>query len=189
MQAPDAAGFVLAGGLSRRMGADKALLATAGVTLLERAARVVAQAAGGVTIIGDPARYSSLGYPVIPDIRPGLGPLGGVVTGLAHCGRTWNLFLACDLPDVDADFLAWLLDLAAQASPVPDCVVPVSAFGPEPLCAVYHLRSLPAMQHALDRNILKMKTMLDTLNAKLVEVPDSNKFRNINTPEDWAAHG
>jgi molybdenum cofactor guanylyltransferase len=183
----DIAGFVLAGGRSSRMGLDKALLGTPGNTLLERAASAVRDATGDVTIIGDPARYAHLGFAVVPDIRPGLGPLGGIITGLSITEKRWNLFVACDMPGVDSAFLEWLLSQADRSSPL-DCVVPVSAFGPEPLCAVYHARTLAAMQQALHRNILRMRTVVGSLQAKLVAVPDHDRFRNINTPEDWAAH-
>jgi molybdenum cofactor guanylyltransferase len=184
----DIAGFVLAGGRSSRMGLDKALLGPPGNTLLDRAASAVRDAAGCVTIIGDPARYAHLGFAVVPDVRAGFGPLGGIVTGLSITEKTWNLFVACDMPGADRAFLEWLLAEADRTCPPPDCVVPVGASGPEPLCAVYHVRALAAMQHALDRNILKMRTVVGSLQAKLMAVPDHDRFRNINTPEDWAAH-
>lgn len=185
----DITGFVLAGGRSRRMGADKALLGPPGNTLLERTARSVMEAAGNVTVIGDPARYAFLGLATVPDIRPGLGPLGGIVTGLTVSGTEWNLFVACDMPAIDAAFLEWLIAQTFQESPVPDCAVPVSASGPEPLCALYHVRTLSALRDSLDRNILRMRDVVASLQTKWLDVPEHGKFRNINTPEDWAAHG
>ena len=72
-------GFVLAGGLSSRMGRDKALLPYRGKTLVEHVAETVSEAlpesSRPVAIIGDPGRYGNLGYPVHPDSVPGCGPL------------------------------------------------------------------------------------------------------------------
>jgi molybdenum cofactor guanylyltransferase len=184
----EAAGFVLAGGRSRRMGVDKALLGACGDTLLDRAVRVVREAAGNVTIIGEPARYAHLGHAVIADLRPGLGPLGGIVTGIMHSKRRWNLFIACDMPRMEGRLLKQLLR-EARGSPDEDGAVAVSASGVEPLVAVYHRRALPVLTDALDRNILKMRTVVELLQVKLVVVPDHDKFCNINTPEDWDAHG
>jgi molybdenum cofactor guanylyltransferase len=170
------------------MGADKALLGTRGDTLLDRAARTVREVVGTVTIIGEPARYAHLGYSVIPDWRPGLGPLGGIVTGIMHSNCPWNLFVACDMPRIEGALLEQLL-ARAQAAPEGDGAVAVSAAGVEPLVAVYHRRALPVLADALNRNILKMRTVVESLQVTLVVVPDHDKFRNINTPEDWAAHG
>ena len=76
------AGFVLAGGGSRRMGRDKALLPWRGSTLIQFVAGQVLNAAGSVTLIGNPDGLAGLGYPVIGDLHPGCGPLGGLETAL-----------------------------------------------------------------------------------------------------------
>lgn len=183
-----ASGFVLAGGQSRRMGRDKAMLPAGGRTLVEHVANEVRRAAGSVTIVGDPSRYGRLGYEVIPDEQPGLGPLGGIATALGISRTAWNLVVACDMPSVDAELLITLLARAAATHPAPDCVVPDGPTGPEPLCAVYHIGARGKIRAAIDRNILKMRTVITILNTASVNVPDGNKFRNINTPEDWAAH-
>jgi molybdopterin-guanine dinucleotide biosynthesis protein A len=183
-----AAGFVLAGGRSTRMGTDKAVLVCGGRTLLEGAASAVLEALGNVTIIADPVRYAHFGFTVIVDDRPGCGPLGGIVTALRHSTQNWNIVVACDMPNLSAQFLKWLLAQAAAPGPAPDCVVPLSAAGPEPLCAAYHAKALTKFEDALDRNILKMRTVLKMLDTRFVREQDSRTFVNINTPEDWAAH-
>jgi molybdopterin-guanine dinucleotide biosynthesis protein A len=181
----DVAGFVLAGGRSSRMGTDKALLVRNGQTLLERVAREVCEAAGNITVIGDPSKYARFGFPVIGDERPGLGPLGGVVTALNSSARPWNLIVACDLPNADRTLLSWLLKTARAFTPEPECVVPVGPTGLEPLCAVYHQRAAPKARDALERKILKMRAVVAALDMRLVEVPEGGKLHNVNTPEDW----
>ncbi|MEO7144809.1 MAG: NTP transferase domain-containing protein, partial [Bryobacteraceae bacterium] len=76
------AGFVLAGGLSTRMGRDKAWLPHRGTTLAAYVAGEVLRAAGSVTLVGDPAKYARLGHPVVADHVAGRGPLGGILTAL-----------------------------------------------------------------------------------------------------------
>jgi molybdenum cofactor guanylyltransferase len=72
------AAFVLAGGASRRMGRDKALLKLDGVPMIVRMARLAGPHVASVTVIGPPKRYASLGLCVVPDRWPGVGPLGGL---------------------------------------------------------------------------------------------------------------
>ena len=183
----DRAGFVLAGGQSSRMGRDKALLPFEGKSLIEHVAGVVEQAAASATIIGDPSRYGSVGFPVVSDIRPGCGPLSGIHTALTISQAAWNLILACDMPQVSPAFLLSLLD-RAQASPS-RCVIPAGPTGkPEPLCAAYHRRCLPAVTAALDGNIYKIMDAVAELQPDIWRVPESSCFHNVNTPRDWACY-
>jgi len=183
-----AAGFVLAGGRSTRMGSDKALLPMGGRTLLEHIAAEVEGAAGNVTIIADPALYSRFGWAVVADLRPGCGPLGGIVTALEVSNRSWNVIAACDMPAIDTEFLNHLLLTAAMAPKGCECLAPLGPSGPEPLCAVYHGSALAKLRAALDGNILKMRYVLESLETRYVPVPDLRRFRNINTPGDWRGH-
>jgi len=179
------AGFVLVGGRSSRMGRDKARLPLHGKTLVEHVASAVAEAAGSVTLVGAPDRYQSLGFPILPDSRPGAGPLAGIHTALSASRADWNLIAACDMPVISAPFLQSLL--AAAESSAADCLIPSGASGlPEPLCAVYHSRCRAAIQAALDRGVRKVMDGLAGLRIATRSVPDSDWFRNVNTPEEWA---
>ena len=177
------AGFVLAGGRSSRMGRDKALLPFRNATLVEHIAAQVLAAAGNVTLIGPPERYPSLACPVVADRVPDHGPLGGLHTALAITPADWNLIVACDMPDVTADFLAALLEAAESADT--DCLVPETSFGREPLCAVYHRRCLPAVERAVANKLLKMQDFVSTLRFRSWPVSDSSPLKNINRPEEW----
>ncbi|HKF46925.1 MAG TPA: molybdenum cofactor guanylyltransferase [Terracidiphilus sp.] len=105
---PDAEGFVLAGGESRRMGRDKALAALDGRPLVERALEVLRAAGLRARIAG--AR-SELGQyaPVVPDEFPEAGPLGGVCTALKHAEAEWAVFLPVDLPLMAPALIEYLM--------------------------------------------------------------------------------
>lgn len=185
------AGFVLVGGNSSRMGRDKALLEFQGETLAARVAECVRQAAGSVTLIGPPERYRELGYNVIADRAPGLGPLGGVYTALHATHSEWNLIVAVDMPLITLDLLAALLEDAESGASTADCVIPehAGAEGPllEPLCAVYQRRCAQAARRAIDRNILKMHDFVSHLRLRTHAVKDPAALRNVNTPHEWSA--
>jgi molybdopterin-guanine dinucleotide biosynthesis protein A len=179
-------GFVLAGGASTRMGRDKALLSHGETTLLEHVASQVAAAAGGAVIIGPPDRYRGLRYPVVADRTPGLGPLGGIQTALRISGAPWNLVVACDMPELKAEFLSELL--AAAVTCGGDCLVPVPPSGRmEPLCAVYGRECLPRIEEALRRGVRAVHAAIAGPPTVLWPVADERPFRNLNAPEDLAA--
>jgi molybdopterin-guanine dinucleotide biosynthesis protein A len=183
-----AAGFVLVGGRSSRMGCDKALLPFGGQTLAAHVAAEVFAAAGSVTLVGDPDRYAVLGLPVIRDRVPGNGPLGGIAAAV-HASPEWALVVACDMPAVTREYLAFLLaDIDASGREV-DCIVPESGAGLEPLCALYHHRALPLLDSFLDHKFLRMQDVVRSLQCRVVPAADPALFRNLNTPEDLPAHG
>jgi molybdenum cofactor guanylyltransferase len=179
-----ASGFVLAGGGSTRMGRNKALLPFHGMTLVEHIAGIVREAAGSVTLIGDPGQLGYLGLPVIPDQIAGRGPAGGIETALTMTTTDWNLIAGCDMPGLTCDILLRLLGRAALTTT--NCVAAAVSDGePEPLCAVYHRRCLPVVDRAIRENRLKMKNLLAELGAELVPV-DPAAIANANTPGEWA---
>ena len=181
-----ASGFVLAGGGSTRMGRNKALLPFHGITLVEHIARIVREAAGSVTLIGDPAQLGHLGLPVVPDTLPGCGPASGIYTALTMTSTDWNLIAGCDMPAITRDILAGLLRRAAVTPVAIDCIVAAGPDGDaEPLCAAYHRRCLPVVARAIRDNRLKMKNLLVEFSTEMLSV-DASALANVNTPAEWA---
>ena len=181
--APSTAGYVLVGGRSSRFGSDKALLDWQGQPLVLHVARHLQAAATSVTLVGSPDRYHHLAFPVIPDPVSNHGPLAGVLAALTHTTSDWNLIVACDMPNLTSAFLTRLLQIATAQDP--DLLLPQNAQGqPEPLCAVYHRRCLPAIQSAVTQGIHKMTDAFTSLRVQLLPVSDPYLFVNLNTPAD-----
>ena len=180
------AGLILAAGESSRMGSPKALLEFRGETLAARVAECVRQAAGNVTLIGPPERYRELGYNVIADRAPGLGPLGGIYTALSATHSEWNLIIAVDMPLITLELLRGLLDDAESSASTADCVIAEHGELMEPLCAVYQRRCAMAARRAIDRNTLKMHDFVSNLRLRKHPVADAEALRNVNTPVEWS---
>jgi molybdopterin-guanine dinucleotide biosynthesis protein A len=194
VQAPglDVVAFVVAGGRSARMGRDKALLPWEGQTLLDHALHRLRAITRDVRILcGPEPRYADHGVPLVPDLPAdeGGGALAGVHAGLEAQGERLGLFLAVDLPHVTPDLLAALVEAAADA----DAAVPVTARGPEPLCAAYG----PACREPARRLIAAGNPKLTgfwpevrvrELGSKdLARFGDPGRlFANLNTPDDYA---
>ncbi len=176
------AGFVLVGGLSSRMGRDKARLPLNSHLLVEDVAAKVALVAQNVALVGGLQRYSDLPFQFLADLRPSLGPLAGVETALASRRGELNLIVACDMPNIQVE---WLRTLVARASELDtDCVVCRDSKGSiHPLCGVWRQSCLPRVTNALDRGRLRMLDMVEELNA--VYLPVGEFIHNLNTPDQW----
>jgi len=184
---PGSTGFILAGGKSSRMGADKAFLELGGKTLLERARGLVADVCGKVAIVGDRARF---GPDAIEDIFPDSGPLGGIHAALTATRSDLNLVLAVDTPFLEPKFLRWMLHRAATTHAI--VTVPRLAAGYQPLCAVYRRSFKGFAEEALKNGKFK----IDPLYAKVRTCPvadaelnqlafDSRMFDNLNTRAEF----
>lgn len=177
-----AAGFVLVGGRSTRMGRDKALLPWQSRPLVAHVANAVQEAAGNVTLVGEPQRYCFLEYDQLPDTYTGLGPLGGIEAALLARRGELNLIVACDMPAVRSDFLRRLLEFAAADSAA--CVVSEDSNGRvHPLCAVYKTACLPFVRRALAQRQLRLFDLVAELGAATLKV--DCEIANVNTPEEW----
>lgn len=182
------ASIVLAGGRSRRMGVDKALLRLDGQTLLERAVTVAAAVSAPVFVVADRAhRYSIANATVVADERPGEGPLGGILAGLRAAGAGCHLVVACDMPHLSAPLLTHLLDLCSAET---DAVVPRLAGRPEPLCAVYAAAAAARLRAQLDSGERAVHRSLEALRVRWVEEDEIRRFdADLRSVENWNEPG
>jgi molybdopterin-guanine dinucleotide biosynthesis protein A len=185
---PMRTGFVLAGGKSSRMGADKAFLDFRGHTLLDHAVATMGSVCASVSIVGDPAKFASYGS-VVADIFPGCGPLAGIHAALTHSTAELNLMLAVDMPFVSRELLAFLFDAAEER----DAVVTVPRTGRrlQPLCAVYRREFAIVAEEALRMGKYKVDAAFSGLSMRLIEESElgaagfsEQSFFNVNTPQD-----
>lgn len=204
------AGFVLAGGLSSRLGQDKVLLPWNGRTLLDHAVGRLQQVCDPVRVCAD---RKDLGLrhtgsePLLRDALTGAGPLAGIVAALEHTESPWNFFLAVDLPLVPVSLLQALAERAlspdiAEAGTL--CILPQADGRPQPLCGLYHRSLVEGLRSALKEGKYKIMLALEhalRVPASRVEMFDarvsaatahadstlsaSDWFLNVNTPEEW----
>ncbi|HLI31019.1 MAG TPA: molybdenum cofactor guanylyltransferase [Terriglobia bacterium] len=185
-----AGGFVLAGGASRRMGQDKALLEIKGEPLFLRAANLLKIYVSPVMLLGAPDQYARYGFPILQDRWPGRGPLAALLTGLERSVCEWNIFLACDLPFLPREFIELLLRRVQKSDF--DAVVPQTNCRWQPLCAAYRQTCVPKITEALEKGRSGVIDVLPELRVDVItgeQVAASGLsdeiFENVNTPEDW----
>lgn len=182
---------VQAGGESRRMGQDKALVPFLGRPLIQRVIdRVVPLADEVLVTTNHPEDYRFLGYPIFPDLVPGRGALGGLYTALSAARHPLVAVVACDMPFVSAPLLTAQRDLLVSADY--DAVIPRTEGGTEPFHALYRrLACLPPIQAAIaadkwrvDAWYSKAQVYLMSPQETAQNDPGGLAFWNVNTPEE-----
>jgi molybdopterin-guanine dinucleotide biosynthesis protein A len=181
--------FILAGGKSARMGSDKAFLELGGRSLLARSLDLARALTSDVRIVGDPEKFAAFG-PVVPDIYPARGPLGGIHAALSASINDYSLILAVDLPFVAKSFLQYLVAEAQSSDSV--VTVPFAGGHFHSLCAVYRKAFRPTAELALAEGRNKLDALFSEVPVRVIRERelqaagfDAPIFRNLNTPEDW----
>jgi len=187
----DIEGFILAGGLSSRMGADKSQLRLAGRTFVELAAGALGAVASGVSVVGSRPGVEAHGLPVVRDVHKGLGALGGLHAALSACGAHWAAVVSCDLPFVTGELFARLASLRREGS---EAVAPLQEDGrPQPLCALYAAEECRAAAEELIRaGELRPRVLLRRVRTRWVTFEELSDlkgsrlfFTNVNTPAEY----
>lgn len=180
-------GVILAGGRSSRMGHDKALIQLDGRTLLQRAIDLLAPYVDDLLVIGDPEKHGDPLAHVLSDERPGLGPLGGIVTALRHSKHPHVVVIACDMPGLTGPFIE---RIQFEMEHEVDAVIPGHDDLIEPLAAGYHRSCLDAFERCIAQGTLKMSDALEHVRTVIVPIQPGqgdwreDLFRNINAPGD-----
>jgi molybdopterin-guanine dinucleotide biosynthesis protein A len=184
---PALAAAILAGGQARRLGgANKAALEIGGVRILDRQLAVLRDVASTVFLVGGDSAQVPSGLRVVPDAIPGAGTLGGIYTAIVEspCDRT--IVVGCDMPFLSA---ALFRRMAAEDA---DLVIPRSARGYEPLCAVYGRSCAAPIRARIDQGALQAAVLPGGMRVKELGPeelaaydPDGLLFVNVNTPHDY----
>ena len=191
------AGAILAGGMASRYGGTaKGLLeARPGLTIIGALIDEMMGAGLSSVVISadDPEPYRRFGLDVVPDQRPGLGPLGGIQAALAHCdGRSDAvLFCPCDLPGMTRREISTLIEAHGDA-PGGLVVAETRGFFWHPLCCVVHNALNCGISEAIDAGERGVGRLWHTLGATVVHFADESPFFNVNSPEDlaeWRSRG
>lgn len=184
-------GVILAGGASRRMGRDKALLDFDGQPLIARiAGRLAGLCAEVIIAAGACGRFAGLADRCVEDVYPGVGTLGGLHAGLLAARRNAVAVVACDMPFVDPRVLARMAALA----PTADLVILRHEGHVEPLHAIYRKSCLSVIEATILSGERCAYAFHDRLVVRYVDAaeladldPQLRSFRNVNTVAEWEA--
>lgn len=180
---------ILAGGKSRRMGRNKALLDFGGEPLIGRLCRVLKEGFHEVFVSANEQQtYEFLNAPIITDVFTSGGALAGIHAGLIHSGASHCFFAACDMPFVNVELVRYLHGFTGNY----DVVIPLSEAGLEPLHSFYSRACIPYIEEQLRSGNLKIIDFFPRVSVKEVtqeEVriydPEQVSYFNINTREKY----
>lgn len=177
-------GLVLAGGKSQRMGQDKSLIDYHGLPQREYIAQALSTLCVGVFISGRSDQEIDSGFPLLPDIQPGLGPLGGILSAFhKHPDVAW-LVVACDLPLLDRDTLQHLVYSRNPSKLATAFSSPGNAF-PEPLIAIWEPRAYGSIQQSLAVGCTSPRKILVNNEVELIDANQAQALMNVNRPEEY----
>jgi molybdopterin-guanine dinucleotide biosynthesis protein A len=178
---------ILIGGRASRMGGlRKDALTIGGQRIIDRQLAALRQVADPIFAVSSTTVDPEAELPVVRDLFPDHGALGGIYTAIASSPSERTLVVACDLPFLSAAFLTYIAGFDA------DLVIPRSTRGYEPLCAVYSRACAEPIRRRLERRQLEASVLPE--GVKVAEIApemlaaydvDGRLFVNVNTPHDY----
>ena len=189
---------VLAGGQSRRMGTDKALLplVPGGQPMLGVVLERISSVADDMIVVADEqARYAAFGVRVVPDLSRQVGALGGIQAAIAWSAHEHCLVVACDMPFLSLPLLRRMADEPRDY----DVLVPLlpgesrqrdDGLVYQTLHAIYSKRCLPFIEKRIAEGRKQVVAFFEDVRVRTLDVveisrwdPDLWSFFNANTPE------
>jgi molybdenum cofactor guanylyltransferase len=181
------AAAILTGGRASRMGGiRKATLRIGGTSIIDRQLDVLRGVAAPIFAVSSAAGEQEGGLEIVRDRFPDRGALGGIYTAIEASPHERVLIVGCDMPFLSGPLLAYMNGIDA------DVVVPKSARGYEPLCAIYSRACAAAIRMRIERGQLEASVMPE--GVRVVEVGSKTLaeydahgllFVNVNTPHDY----
>jgi molybdopterin-guanine dinucleotide biosynthesis protein A len=191
MVSDEVTGFILAGGLSSRMGEDKSLMLFKGKPLIMYAVEALSPLCEMVIISSNLQVYNFTGCEVWPDELPVKAPINGLYSCLKRSKTDWNIILTCDMPFIGSQMFGYLLNQAHGD----DAVIPVHGQGMvEPLCGLYNRSTLNVLEYRVKVEQYSILKLLHSIRCRYVNIgPDqefynNQLFSNLNSPADLDMH-
>ena len=186
---------ISAGGKSSRMGTDKSFVMLNGKPLIEHLIARVSGLGQDETFIvtNKPEAYTHLGLPMVSDVIPDKGSLGGIYTALHHSKHDYTVVIGCDMPFANADLLRYMIGLREAPDGPFDVIVPRVENYPEGLHAIYTKTCLPHIRERLDADRLNVIGFYPKVRVRYLDEAEYEPFDlkhlsffNVNTPDELA---
>ncbi len=174
--------IILAGGKSSRMGTDKGLIDINGKAMVQWVLDLVKEFTDDIYIISANPNYNQFNYPLVSDVFPNAGPLGGIYSGLLKIKNKKALILSCDTPFIEVKTIENLIENSLDF----DITYAIENNKPHPLIGIYNQNCLPHLKNCIQNQKLKMTLAFEDLKTNPISFQPINpkEFLNINSKED-----
>ncbi|MCQ3930045.1 MAG: molybdenum cofactor guanylyltransferase [Chloroflexi bacterium] len=181
---------IMAGGKSSRMGTDKSFVTLLGKPLIEHLLDRLADLGEDerILVTNRPDDYAALGLPMLTDVLPDKGSLGGIYTAITYSQSEYTLVIACDMPFANPALLKYMIGLCDGSY---DVIVPRVDNYPEGLHAIYSQACLAPIRKRLDADQLKVMGFYSDVRVRYLDEaeyhsfdPKGLSFFNVNTPQE-----
>lgn len=166
---------------------DKAFLRHNGISFIDHLLKKGEAFAEIIVVSNNPADYRDYSVKVVEDRVKGIGPLGGIYTGLLSSTYEEILVVSCDTPFQRREFLEYMGGLTGSY----DIAIPKHNEGREPLCALYKKSLLEDIERLIEEKSYKIALLFNKNKVQWVDVESMTEgieikkgFKNINTPEE-----
>jgi molybdenum cofactor guanylyltransferase len=179
--------IILAGGRSRRMGTNKALIPYLGKPLIQYSIDLALSFTPDIIISTNRDELRDLGFPIVNDIHTVKAPLAGIHAGLQSSTTGWNLVLTCDMPNVSVQLIHYLVTKLEKDD---ELVLPGHDNHIEPLCGFYHKNLLTVIESNFTQNKLSPLDLLELGSSRVVQLEGIFQenlftlFKNVNEKKD-----
>ena len=179
---------ILAGGVSHRLGRDKALVMVGGLPIAERVRRSLLAVTDRIFVVGKVGERNPLpDLPLVTEAYPVRCALAGLVMALETAGARRVLVVGCDHPFLAPPLLELLVAPGRAA-------VRLTGGGGrlEPLLGCWNSPvALPVLRQRLEEGSLSLAGAIAALESEVIPPekviavdPELLSFLNVNTPED-----
>lgn len=178
---------ILAGGKSSRMGTDKALLAMEDKNFIMKLCDTFSFFEEKMIARGYRNEMQGVTWPVIPDIYPEHGPIGGLHGALSSCCSDALFCIPCDMPLIRPEVFEKLLKPMDKDV---DAVIAVTEDGKyHPLCGIYKKQAAKVMEEQILNNSNRMMQVIKKIRVEYVKLnSEEDGLYNINTPKEYALY-
>ena len=178
--------IILAGGKSKRMGFDKALMEVCGQPIVGLIIKQLRKVFDDIIVVtNNPDGFSSLDVTITEDILSNSGPLGGIHAGLMLSKSKYAFLTACDMPIISPEYAKYMTEVAEEE--LPHAVISEKGDWIEPFHALYSRELTEDIEYNVENGIykifdvLKFKNVIKISEAKVREYsPDLSVFTNLN---------
>jgi molybdopterin-guanine dinucleotide biosynthesis protein A len=179
---------ILAGGESRRLGQDKAFIEVGGVRLLDYVYGKCRKLFSEIIIVtNQPHQFTEYQTPIVVDELRGAGSLGGLYTGLMRANNYHTFCVACDMPFLKLELIAYLIEQRCDN----DVVIPRTKEGLEPFHALYSKQCIEPIKRLLDKGDFKISNFFSEVRVRYCDEKEIKRidpalvsFINVNTKQD-----